>query len=109
MADAGSLFLLEKAGMSYLAGAAFAFIIGLLVNFILSKCLVFKGSETNSSTGTEFMVFLITGIIGLALTELLMYLFTEQLSCYFMVSKVIAAALVLIWNFAARKVILYRG
>ena len=88
VADAGCLFGLECAGLSYLVAAAFAFIVGLLVNFILSKCLVFKGSETKSSTGTEFIVFLITGIIGLGLTELLMYLFTEQLSFYFMISKI---------------------
>lgn len=108
VADAGCLFLLELTGMSYLLAAAFAFGVGLLVNFALSKALVFKGSATKSSTGTEFVVFLITGVIGLGLTEVLMYVFTERLSFYFMVSKVIAAAIVLIWNFVARKVILYR-
>ena len=108
VADASCLFVLEWIGFSYLIAAAFAFVVGLLVNFILSKALVFKGSETKSSTGTEFVVFLITGVIGLGLTELLMYVFTEQFSVYFMISKVIAAAIVLIWNFVARKVILYR-
>lgn len=106
--DAGCLFLLEMIGLNYLIAAIFAFIGGLIVNFILSKMLVFKGSETNSSSGVEFLVYAVIGVIGLGLTELILYLFTEKLSFYFMVSKIIAAVIVLIWNFVARKVILYK-
>lgn len=106
--DAGCLFLLEMMGLNYLVAAVFAFISGLIVNFILSKMLVFKGAESGSSNGVEFLVFAIIGVIGLGLTEIIMYLCTEKLSFYFMLSKIIAAIIVLIWNFVARKLILYR-
>lgn len=107
LVDAGCLFLLEKLGLNYLLAAMFAFVVGLVVNFILSKLLVFKGNETISSNKVEFLVYAIIGVIGLGLTELILYLFTEKLLVYFMVSKVIAAMVVLIWNFVARKVTLY--
>jgi putative flippase GtrA len=81
---------------------------GLAVNFLLSKALVFKGSESGNSNEVEFLLYAVIGVIGLGLTEMIMYLFTEKLSLYFMVSKVIAAVVVLIWNFAARKITLYR-
>lgn len=106
--DAGCLFLLERMGLNYLLAAVFAFIAGLTVNFILSKALVFKGNESGSSNEVEFFVYAVIGVIGLGLTELIMYLFTERLSVYFMLSKVVAAVIVLIWNFMARKVTLYR-
>lgn len=106
--DAGCLFLLELTGIYYLLAAVFAFTAGLAVNFLLSKALVFKGSESGNSNEVEFLLYAVIGVIGLGLTEMIMYLFTEKLSLYFMVSKVIAAVAVLIWNFAARKITLYR-
>lgn len=107
VADAGVLWLLERIGLSYLTAAGFGFTVGLVVNFALSKCLVFRGNQQTHKEGTEFLVFFITGVIGLALTEGLMYVFTELLLLYFMISKVLAAGIVLIWNFLARKIILY--
>ena len=38
-----------------------------------------------------------------------MYVLTEIAGIYFMLSKVVAAAIVLIWNFVARKLVLYRN
>lgn len=108
LVDGGSLFLIEYIGIHYLAAAVVAFILGLIANYILSKLLVFKGNTSNKSNWTEFFVYGIIGIIGLGITEGIMYVFTEKLKLYFMLSKIIAAAVVLVWNFVARKMILYR-
>lgn len=107
--DGGSLFLIELMGVHYLVATAFAFILGLVANFVLSKLLVFQGNESNRSNGIEFFVYGIIGVIGLGITEGIMYVCTEELKLYFMLSKIIAAAIVLVWNFAARKIVLYRG
>ena len=106
LADWGALFLLERAGLHYLSAACPAFFIGLAVNYALSKKMVF--TEKLKSPAAEFSVYGIIGLVGLGLTEALMYLFTGVLGLYFMLSKPIAAAIVLFWNFAARKAILYR-
>lgn len=105
LADAGALWVCEKA-VHYLIAAALAFLVGLAVNFILSKKLVFTENKHNSIF--EFIVYGVIGVMGLALTELLMYIFTDKIGLYFMISKIIAAVIVLVWNFAARKIILYK-
>ena len=106
IADAASLWLISLIA-HYLIATAAAFIIGLIVNFTLSKLFVFTDNAHNKAA--EFITYGIIGVIGLGITELLMYLFTEKLGLYFMLSKIITAVLVLVWNFAARKIILYRG
>ena len=105
VADAAALWILEKA-MHYLLATALAFVIGLVVNFTLSKKFVFTDAQHNKAK--EFTVYALIGVAGLGITELLMYIFTDKLGIYFMLSKIVTAAMVLIWNFTARKIILYR-
>lgn len=106
LADGGSLFLITTIGVNYLISVIFAFVIGLAVNYGLSKLLVFEKSSVNGKI--EFLVYGIIGVIGLGFTEIIMYVLTEIAGLYFMVSKVIATIIVLVWNFVARKIILYR-
>jgi putative flippase GtrA len=107
-ADASALFILKMLGLNYLVAAAFSFVVGLIVNYLLSKSIVFIQDSKYTGHWGEFLVYGLIGLAGLALTELFMFLFTDFIGLYFMLSKLIAAALVLIWNFAARKLILYR-
>ncbi len=107
LVDAGILFLLERLGLNYLVATIFAFIAGLVANYTMSKFLVFQKSTINGKL--EFIFYGIIGLLGLGLTELFMYLFTDILGLYFMLSKIIVAVIVLIWNFLARKLILYRN
>ena len=92
--------------VNYLISVIFAFVIGLAVNYGLSKLLVFENSSVNGKI--EFLVYGIIGVIGLGFTEIIMYVLTEIAGLYFMVSKVIATIIVLVWNFVARKITLYR-
>ena len=104
LADGGSLFLITTIGVNYLISVIFAFVIGLAVNYGLSKLLVFENSSVNGKI--EFLVYGIIGVIGLGFTEIIMYVLTEIAGLYFMVSKVIATIIVLVWNFVARKITL---
>lgn len=106
LADGGSLFLITTIGVNYLISVIFAFVIGLAVNYGLSKLLVFENSSVNGKI--EFLVYGIIGVTGLGFTEIIMYVLTEIAGLYFMVSKVIATIIVLVWNFVARKITLYR-
>jgi len=103
------LYLLESLGMHYLPAAGFAFSIGIGVNFILTKFFVFKQVDPTVGPTAEIAVFLAIAIVGLVLTELLMFYFTGHLHIYFMTSKFISSLLVFLWNFLGRKLILYRG
>lgn len=106
--DYGTLFVLtEFAGLYHLVSAAIAFIIGLAVNYILSILWVFKQSVVKRKRIYEFVVFLITGIIGLGINELIIYVGTDVLLIHYMLSKLISTSMVFFWNFFARKVILF--
>lgn len=106
--DAGGLFLLtEYAGLYYLLSATISFILGLVVNYLLSKSWIFRKSKL-TSRWTEFIIYSIIGVVGLGLNTLFLYLFTDCLHIYYMLSKIITAALVMLWNFFARKIILFK-
>ena len=107
LADAFTLWLCEK-WMNYMIAAAIAFVVGLAVNYALSIWFVFSESSKVKNKVKEFVVYGIIGLIGLLITEGIMYLFTDVFGLYFLISKIIAAAIVLVWNFAARKVVLYK-
>ena len=59
--------------------------------------------------GIEFVLFALVGIAGVGINQVLMYLMVDGLGINEMVSKMIAAVLVLMWNFGARKLMLFRG
>ena len=107
LADAFTLWLCEK-WMNYMIAAAIAFVVGLAVNYALSIWFVFSEISKVKNKVKEFVVYGIIGLIGLLITEGIMYLFTDVFGLYFLISKIIAAAIVLVWNFAARKVVLYK-
>lgn len=108
LVDAGVLWLCVHAGLHYLVGACFGFVAGLVCNFLLSRALVFRAQEARVGRLLEFAGYALIGLVGLGLTEALLYFFTEIVLLHYMLSKVIASAIVLFWNFFARKVLLYR-
>ena len=57
----------------------------------------------------EFILFAIVGIAGVGINQQLMFLMVDGLSLNEMLSKMVAAVLVLMWNFGARKLMLFRG
>ncbi len=94
-------------GVYYLISAAFAFILGLIANYALSIYWVFN-KRTLGNKVSEFTIFAIIGIVGLFLNELLMWFFTDYLGLFYLISNIFAAALILFWNFFARKLTLFR-
>ncbi len=107
VADSAMLFIITEFGVQYLISGAISFTFGLAVNYILSKLLVFSNKTTGSERNKEIAVFAIVAICGLFITEGLMWLLTEKLGLWYMLSKVIAAGIVLFWNFFMKKFLLY--
>lgn len=108
LADFGTLALLHHGlRLNQYVATAVAFFVGLLVNYLLSKWAVFHQDAACGKTA-EFITYAVIGVIGLGLTELLIWLLHEKLGLAVLVAKAIAAVLVLLWNFAARRCILYR-
>ena len=106
--------------------AIFGFTVGLALNYIISTYWVFAKAKVKNRI-IDFIGFAIIGIIGLGLTQLIIEPFAQQgmfgtgwfvqwqlfgvllpLDKYYIVGKVLAVVIVYMWNFFARKFILYR-
>lgn len=106
--DFGLIYILtEYAGLHYLLSATLSFIAGLLVNYIISCLWVFNGSKFKNRL-VEFLFFAAIGVVGLALNDALIWLFTDCIGTHYMFSKIVAAAMVYLWNFFARKYLVFR-
>lgn len=99
------LYIMESLGFHYLLAATASFICGLICNYSLSKRFVFNGTDAKVTPKKEFFAYAIIGVVGLLITLILMYIMTEWLRLFFMVSKITATILVLIWNFLGRKML----
>jgi len=86
------------------------YFVGLIYNFLLSCKYVFENGfdKIKDKEIKSFIVFTIIGLIGLVLTELFMHLFVKI--CHFDsdISRIITSAIVLFWNYIARKVIIFK-
>ncbi len=115
--DTGVLFLFKTfvfgsmGAMGILIATAFGFIAGLIYNYILSIMFVFKKADgkVKGRQMQAFIIFAIIGIIGLGLTEGGMYLGVIVFgTAYYLVIKIFVAAVVLIWNYLARKLLIFK-
>lgn len=109
VADWCTMAALTICGMHYLLAVALAFVVGLTVNYFLSKAFVFKAETASVGRMGEFTVYALIGAVGLGLTEVLMYASVEHLHLHPLLSKAIVAVIVLFWNYFLRKLLLYRG
>lgn len=101
----GLLFVMTKfAHMYYLLSNIIGFVGGLITNYILSTKLIFK-VEKSINRFAEFTIYAIIGVIGLGLDTLFMFLLTDKMHIYYMISKIVSTAVVFIWNFGGRKLL----
>lgn len=101
--DWGTYSLLLYWNIEYLLATAGGFIVGIIINYIISKKTVFT---TESKVGKyDLLLYFVIGLIGLCFSIALMYGFVDILSVNKIFARMITTAIVLIWNFLARKVI----
>lgn len=109
LVDFGLLVLLtEVAGMHYLLAAVWGFLGGLITNYVLSIRWVFSNRVLGDKRA-EFTVFALVGVVGLLITELVLWTGTEVLLLDYRISKILAVIIVLAWNFGLRKALLFRN
>jgi putative flippase GtrA len=107
LVDFGALYVFTVyAQIHYMLSAALAFGLGLATNYCISILWVFN-TRTIRNRGVELAIFAGLGVLGLGINELVMYVATESLGLFFMVSKVVATGFTYAWNFLSRKVILF--
>ncbi len=105
--DFASLFAFtEFLGIHYLVSAALAFVLGLTTNYLLSLAWVFSRRRM-AKPMVEFLIFAAIGVIGLGMNEAILWLLTGLAGVHYLVSKLVSTAVVYLWNFFARKYVLF--
>lgn len=94
----------ELLGLPVLLAAAIAFSLSVIVNYLLSVKWVFTVNNKNKTK--NFILFLVLSIIGLLLTELIMWFGTDKLQISYLIVKIFATIIVMVFNFITRKLIL---
>ena len=99
-------FFSDFCGIYYLISGVLSYVLSIFVNYLLSTYWVFDQNKVENKI-LEFNLVMVISIIGLGFTEILLWLFTDICGIYYLLSKMIAAAIVLFWNFTARRVLFY--
>lgn len=90
------------AGLHYEAATALAFFCSTIFHYILGNVFVFN-SGARYKKGAEITLVLLVSAIGLGFNMLLMYIFVGLCSWQPMLSKMLASAIVVVWNYLSRK------
>lgn len=113
------ILLKGKLGIDTLIATPIAFLVSVILNYLLCVIWVFRGAK-NRGTGAK-AGFLVTSLVGLGLNELLMLLFrmilgedaviltigSRTINMY-VLNKCLATLIVMIWNYFSKRAVLYR-
>ncbi len=117
---AALVLLRDTCGLDTLVAAAIAFLISVILNYLLCVKWVFSGAEEQG--GSAKAGFLVTSVMGLLLNELLMYVFRHALGedtvlftvlgftvSMYMLNKTLSTGIVMVWNYFTKRAILKHG
>ena len=97
--------LVSGLGTSPLVGASAGFVLGALVNYMLSRWWVFQSGRSH---GEALPRFFLVALTGLAWTAGLMFLFTEWLGIHYLLAQLIVTAMLLLWHYAGNALWTFR-
>lgn len=112
------LFSITGFTLSDVVGSVLGFCVSVIVNYILSMKFVFARRE-DMGRKTEFTIFLILSIFGCVLNTFVVWLCCHPIyenwtwlaenitdTVVFMAAKIVATAIVMVYNFVTRKIFL---
>lgn len=99
--------LTEYAKVYYLLSATISFSVSVIVNYVLSTLFVFDVDKEHSRV-RDLLLFVVFSVIGLGLTAGIMKLGVDWLAFDYRLVKIVATAIVMVYNFITRKLFLER-
>lgn len=91
----------------YLLANGLSFIIVVTWSFFWNKYWTFKNCEARHAI--QYLKFVIITLVGVGIAENVLYIGVEFFSVHDLVSKIIAAPLVVVWNFSAYRFWAFRS
>lgn len=99
--------LRELFGVAVLVANLFGLSVGLIATYLLSTHWVFE-RRVLSRRRTEFTIFLLLTLLGLGLNEVCLWGATDLAGLHYTLAKVLATGMTFMFNFATRKLVLFR-
>ena len=104
--DYGVLTLLtEVFGVYYLISAAISFTVSVVCNYLLSVAFVFRTGK-GRSRAAELILFIAMSAGGLVINQIMMAGLVELGGIPYQLAKIVATAVVMVYNFVTRKLFL---
>jgi putative flippase GtrA len=99
----------ELFGIHYLISNICGYMSGLLVAYNLNTRWVFRYRKYEHKTEMEFSIFVVIVLIGLAISEAMIYMLVETLALPYTLAKLVSIGAIFIFNFTAKKRFLFSG
>ncbi len=116
LVDFGVLYLchshiLKSIPYSLYISTALGFFAGLVTNYLLCLKFVFTSAKNTNQgkSGRDKILFTVIGVIGFLMNEFGMKLGVEVLSVHYLIVKIFVAGIVLLWNYLARKYMIFNN
>ena len=98
------IFSKEVINLNIYLSTFIAFVVSVIFNYILSVKWVFNVKTKKSKK--NFIFFIFFSIIGLIITELNMFIGVTLIELYYLIVKLFATVIVMVYNFITRKLFL---
>ncbi len=99
--------LVQFFGMHYLSASVLAFIMSVAVSFTMQKFWTFQDTQMQG-THMQFGRYIVVMLFNLFLNTLLMYIFVEKFSLWYLLAQFITTALVAIVGYFGYKYFVFR-
>lgn len=97
--------LTDHVGLHYLLSATLSFIMAAFVNYNMNRSWTF---QSNGKKRKQVPVFLIIATMGLLINNNILYIGVNFFGLYYLLVKVFATGLVMVWNFLGNKFLTFK-
>ncbi len=102
------LLLYAVFGVQYVVASTISFSLSLVLNYILTLRFVFE-ARAGRNHAKEFAMYVGLNIIALGLNQGILFLTVDLLGATPVIGKIVATAVVLVYNFISRKLLIERA
>jgi putative flippase GtrA len=97
----------ELLGMYYMYSAVLSFLVAGAHNFILNKLWTFR-EKIGDQVAVKYFKFMVVSVAALGVNLVFLYIFTEFLKIWYIISQVLAIGTAMLINFAGNKIWTFR-
>lgn len=94
------ILLVDVARVGPLPASVAGFVVGALINYVLSYKYLFRSKKRHSESMAKFFI---VALIGLGLNSIVVAYGINQMRLNYLVAQLAATAIVLMWNFSVNK------